>query len=216
MSLRAACGALVFACFFSANAYGGEACTDACSGNFGPDPCGAFGLGCPPGGGQCIVCRDDNDCQPGGNCVMQQCINLPCSPATDAGTADSLPGPGDAAQQDQGVPQCICDVDFGCSAGCPCDPQCTGDTGAADIGGDTDVLMSDVGFPEDASPGADAASSPRDGSGGGGAARDPREGCSCKTADRGTSSVLLWLALGIVALRRRERPLVGSRSRARG
>ncbi|MCC7380370.1 MAG: hypothetical protein IT384_00965 [Deltaproteobacteria bacterium] len=97
----------------------GEACTDACSGNFGPDPCGAFGLGCPPGGGQCIICRDSNDCQPGGTCANQQCVGLPCSPGADGG----------------GVPVCSCDVTFACDPSCACDPECAdGGTGLDDAG----------------------------------------------------------------------------------
>lgn len=205
----------------------GEACTDACSGNFGPDPCGAFGLGCPPGGGQCIICRDSNDCQPGGTCVNQQCVGLPCSPGADGGgvpvcscdvtfacdpscACDPECGAdGGSGLDDAGM--CVCDVTFSCDPGCGCDPECGTDASAADgpaaDGQAADAELSIDGAATDSGAGDGAASVDARSSGGGGNPVRRDSGCGCAvTGAAPVSQAVAWAALlGWMLFRRRRR-----------
>src|SRR5256885_1844358 len=80
------------ACLLSRDARAGASCTNACTAPAGQVTCGSLGLGCPPGGGQCIMCRSDNDCQPGGMCAMGHCINLPCQADAGASVMDAAAG----------------------------------------------------------------------------------------------------------------------------
>jgi len=84
---------LVAICLPTSLARAGESCSDACSGHSGPQSCAEFGLGCPPGGGQCIICRNDADCAPAGRCVPggevgTMCV-VDCSASNDAGVVDA-------------------------------------------------------------------------------------------------------------------------------
>jgi uncharacterized protein (TIGR03382 family) len=190
----------------AASVYAGASCFDACSGPVGQLLCGSVGLGCPPGGGQCIQCRDNNDCQPGGTCSEGQCIGLPCSPdagtpmdsgQTDSGQTDSDQVDSDqtdSGPEDSGV--CGCDVSSACDPGCEaCDPDCAGDGGSSDVGPQDAQAQGG-----DASLSADARVT---GGGAGAGSSDRSSGCDCATA--GASSFTPIALLALLILRRRTR-----------
>lgn len=174
----------------AARALAGASCTDACNGPVGQTPCGSFGLGCPVGGGQCILCESNDHCQPGGTCLVEtgQCVGLPCSPMDG--------GPGDSGEVDSGG----------------------GDGGANDSGG-VDTGLLDTGLPFDAGDAGDAghidggrandASIGRDvptstvpttvGPGG-----TDHGGCGCSTAGGETAvAAFAFLAFALLILRKR-------------
>src|SRR5262245_10737593 len=111
LALLAGAALAAIAAVPAADAFAGASCFDACSGPPGQTPCGSGFLGCPPEGGQCINCRDNNDCQPGGFCNGGLCFGLPCTPDTGVGPPidaggelDSGGGPNDSSGPSDSAP----------------------------------------------------------------------------------------------------------------
>jgi MYXO-CTERM domain-containing protein len=175
--------AAVLAAIPAARAYAGASCSDACSGPVGQLACGSVGLGCSSESGQCIICENNDHCQPGGTCADGTCIGLPCSPDAgtpptgDAGLIDVGGGEGDASQPGEDAESGDALASSDASAG---------DAGRFDAGGFRDASTSTVPVPTV------------------GAGRTDRSGCTCSATEAGTGS-LAFIALAVFALFLRRR-----------
>jgi hypothetical protein len=182
----------------AAPAEAGQSCTDACT-SPRPPTCGASGLGCPPGGGQCIICRNDQDCQPGGTCdALRHCVNLQCG---DAGM--SLDSGGAGGQDGATAGQDATTAGQDAAAG---EDAITSMIDASSSGGDAADLDGSSQIGDGASGSADAA--------GGSVIRNPMEqpakevpgsGCSCRGVERAepiAMAALVYLSWMLTTKRR--------------
>lgn len=179
MKLKLALVAL-FALIPAERLYAGASCSDACNGPVGQLACGSVGLGCPVGGGQCIICEIDDHCMPGGTCTGGQCVGLPCSPdagtpSGDAGSPSDTGGSNDDAEVDED----------------------------ASIGGDA-LQIRDASMPGDGGGFRDATATSTVPTRTVGPGRTDRSGCMCNTAEASTAS-LLALSFGAALLILRKR-----------
>lgn len=168
----------------------GVSCINACQSQAGQPSCASTGLGCSLITHQCVSCRTNQDCQPGGTCLANGHCMIDC-------TGDG--GATDGAAIDGMTPDATGGIDATAEDGAAARDATTADGATADA--------NDAAATDSAPSDAMSTQETDGGNGGSGLPRNPIQtmppssGCSCHAAPPRTTAIFVVVALAFVIRR---------------